>query len=137
MGYAAGIVVATIIYPLLKRVTNHPQIWLGGVFACSILGAVQAVMDLYRYQYQYHYPTPMANKDKNEGKTGFGLFSPENALTTTSLSLTILLFIVFFDTVYASPDIEDDLRFGVRGMAVRFRDCISPLLGTAAVFILV
>ncbi|GKT46888.1 polyprenyl transferase ausN [Colletotrichum spaethianum] len=46
-----------------------------------------------------------------------------------------MLLVVFYDVVYARQDTADDLKSGVKGMAVRFRNHIEGLLAVIAISI--
>ncbi|UKZ80118.1 hypothetical protein TrVFT333_007883 [Trichoderma virens FT-333] len=61
---------------------------------------------------------------------GLPALSPPHIVPTACLSAAIVFLIVFYDVLYACQDIEDDLKSGVKGMAVYFRNYIEPLLIT-------
>ncbi|EHK22092.1 uncharacterized protein TRIVIDRAFT_130502, partial [Trichoderma virens Gv29-8] len=96
--------VLTIIYPFGKRFTNFPQVILGSVLAMAI---------------------PLSSYS-----LGLPALSPPHIVPTACLSAAIVFLIVFYDVLYACQDIEDDLKSGVKGMAVYFRNYIEPLLIT-------
>ncbi|PYI11967.1 hypothetical protein BO78DRAFT_63605 [Aspergillus sclerotiicarbonarius CBS 121057] len=48
------------------------------------------------------------------------------------LMLAIVLLIVFYDVAYATQDMADDIKSGVKGMAVLFRNHLLALLFTLA-----
>lgn len=50
-----------------------------------------------------------------------------------SLFTANVLWTMIYDTVYAHQDVEDDIKAGVKSMAVRFRDCTKVLATTLAV----
>lgn len=92
----------TILYPFGKRFTNFPQVILGCVLSTAISLASYSV--------------------------GLPALSPQYAVPTLCLSATIVGLVVFYDTIYARQDTDDDLKSGVKGMAVLFRHHIEALL---------
>lgn len=96
-----GTTVLSAIYPFGKRFTHFAQVILGSTLASTI--ALSA----------YSVGLPALSKD---------YFVP-----TLCLSATIMLLVVFYDVVYARADTADDLKSGVKGMAVRFRNHLEGL----------
>ena len=82
------------LYPFAKRVTYYPQVVLGFPFAWAIFLCCAAL----------------------EGEP----FSPKFFLPTGSLFVSIILWTISYDTIYAHQDIQDDVKAGVKSMAVRF-----------------
>ncbi|TFK56929.1 UbiA prenyltransferase [Heliocybe sulcata] len=94
-------------YPLMKRVTNWPQAWLGLAMNWGLPTAwlIAAPND-------YQYP-------------------PVWALTFGTLCWTIV-----YDTIYACQDRKDDVKAGVNSTAVLFGDYVKPILSMfAAMFV--
>ncbi|KAK7419764.1 hypothetical protein QQX98_003136 [Neonectria punicea] len=106
---ALATAVLTIIYPFGKRFTNFAQVILGSTLASTI--ALSA--------YSVELPA----------------LSPGYIIPTLCLTATILLLVVFYDTIYARQDTADDLKSGVKGMAVLFRNHIETLLAVLAISI--
>lgn len=104
------------LYPLAKRWTDFPQVVLSvplswAVFmSCSALGVEPVTMQ-----------------------------DTAVALATTSLAASQAVWIVIFDYVNACQDTADDIKAGVRSMAVRYCDTFKfiSVLGTAQVGLLV
>ncbi|KAH7305895.1 UbiA prenyltransferase family-domain-containing protein [Stachybotrys elegans] len=94
--------VLSIIYPFCKRVTNFAQVILGMTLAINFILAAY----------------------------GAGLPAVEAPYTLPTICVTtaITLLVVFYDVVYARQDTADDLKSGVKGMAVLFRNYVEILL---------
>ncbi|CAN8103578.1 unnamed protein product [Discula destructiva] len=92
----------TVLYPFGKRFTNFPQVILGSVLSTAISLSSYSI--------------------------GLPALSPAFAAPTLCLSATIVLLVIFYDTIYARQDTADDLKSGVKGMAVLFRNHIVGLL---------
>ncbi|KAH7118686.1 UbiA prenyltransferase family-domain-containing protein [Dactylonectria estremocensis] len=101
--------VLTTIYPFGKRFTNFAQVILGSTLASTITLSA----------YSVELPA----------------LSPGYIIPTLCLTATILLLVVFYDTIYARQDTADDLKSGVKGMAVLFRNHIETLLAVLALSI--
>jgi 4-hydroxybenzoate polyprenyltransferase len=97
-----GTTVLAAIYPFGKRFTNFPQVILGSTLASTIALSSYSV--------------------------GLPALSPSYIAPTMCLTATIMLLVVFYDVVYARQDTADDLKSGVKGMAVLFRDHFEALL---------
>lgn len=97
--YEAGIIlIFALLYPFGKRFTDFPQLILGNI-AWAI---------------------PMA-------MSSLGLSLLDNIVPTLLMCLFIALVIIMIDLVYSRQDIEDDIKAGVRSMAVHFRGQIEYL----------
>lgn len=111
----AWMTVLFAIYPFGKRFTNYPQLILGFPFAGGIILPCHA--------------------------HGVDLFAtPELALATLALCLSNVFWTMIYDTIYAHQDLKDDLKAGVKSMAVRFRHSTKSLcavLGACQVLLLV
>jgi 4-hydroxybenzoate polyprenyltransferase len=94
------------IYPFAKRFTNFPQFILGAIAGVTVAIAAYA-----------------ANVDALSG----ALRGP-----TICLIGTVILHLVFYDIAYAQQDAQDDMKSGVKGMAVLFYNRIPSLLGVLA-----
>ncbi|TLD04980.1 uncharacterized protein PgNI_10026 [Pyricularia grisea] len=92
----------SLIYPFGKRFTHFAQVMLGTALGSTI----------FLTAYSVGLPA---------------LTSSAWLLPTGCLTATIVLLVVFYDTVYARADTADDLRSGVKGMAVRYRHNIEGL----------
>lgn len=90
-----------VIYPYLKRVSNYPQLWLGFAIAGAIPLTCAAIEDVLR--------------------NGSLATSSPSTSGVLALSLAHVCWIVIYDTVYGFQDLQDDLKAGVKSMAVRFR----------------
>ncbi|PTB70123.1 hypothetical protein BBK36DRAFT_1108656 [Trichoderma citrinoviride] len=98
----AATVLLTCIYPFGKRFTHFAQVTLGSTLSVSIVFGPHAV--------------------------GANPLSSENFLPTACLVSSIIMLVIFYDVVYARQDTADDLKSGVKGMAVLFRNWITTLL---------
>ena len=92
--YAAPSVVLITLYPLMKRVTYYPQIILGFAWSWGIVMGFPAM--------------------------GIDLFSgPPGALAAASTFYAAnLMWMILGDTIYAFQDLKDDIKVGVKSMAV-------------------
>ena len=108
----ATVLVATMaLYPLAKRVTNYPQVVLGFSLALGqLVGAAGMGMDLWS----------LTNGDLIAAMGCLYLSNVVNAVT--------------YDAVYAHQDLEDDLKAGVKSVAVAWRSRTKPILGLLSVF---
>ncbi|KAK7912251.1 4-hydroxybenzoate polyprenyl transferase [Apiospora marii] len=95
-------VALAMVYPFGKRFTDFAQVILGTTLASTVTLSAYSV--------------------------GLPALSPPFAGPTLCLSAAVALLVVFYDTVYARADTADDLKSGVKGMAVRYRDNIAGLL---------
>jgi 4-hydroxybenzoate polyprenyltransferase len=95
------------IYPFGKRFTNYPQLILGFPFAGAIVMSCHAL--------------------------GLNPLSEKNGVATICLVLANVCWTMIYDTIYAHQDLKDDLKAGVKSMAVRFQDHTKPLLSVLAV----
>ena len=86
------------LYPFCKRVTNYPQVVLGFSLGLGqLVGAAGMGLDI--------------RQQKPHTIAGMGCLYLSNVLNT-----------VIYDAVYAHQDLEDDLRAGVKSVAVAWRD---------------
>lgn len=97
-----GTTTLAAIYPFGKRFTNFAQVILGSTLASTIALSSYSV--------------------------GLPALSSAYILPTLCLTATIMLLVVFYDVVYARQDTADDLKSGVKGMAVLFRNHLETLL---------
>jgi 4-hydroxybenzoate polyprenyl transferase len=84
-------IIPILIYPLLKRYTDFPQVFLGFVFNIGVLMAWATV-------------------------SGRASYNP------ILIYLSSVLWTIGYDTIYAMQDKEEDLRAGVRSLALRLQD---------------
>ncbi|KAI0398105.1 UbiA-domain-containing protein [Xylariaceae sp. FL0594] len=121
--YAVPNILGTIYYPYAKRHTNLPQIVLGWCLAWGIMMGSCA----------------MGLKPFTGGPFGGGDGdgdSPKNQTTTWGMQhpsivcvfLASSLWTVIYDTIYAHQDLKDDLKVGVKSLAVLFRDRTKAVL---------
>lgn len=78
-----------IFYPLTKRITYFPQVFLGFTYNIGVLMASLAMLQ-------------------------------EITISAAILYLTMIIWTLIYDTIYAYQDIEDDLKIGVRSTAIKF-----------------
>lgn len=101
LGFAAMILV--VAYPLMKRITYWPQLFLGLTFNFGVLMAWTAATDTWP------------------------------ALSVWFLYGGCIGWTIFYDTLYAFQDIEDDMRIGVKSTAQICKDYPYALLIPMAV----
>ncbi|KAG8528387.1 uncharacterized protein KY384_007305 [Bacidia gigantensis] len=97
------------VYALMKRVTYYPQVFLGFPFAWSIFIGCASL--------------------------GVDFASNDRIFLTTMLFTVVVLWTVICDTVYAHQDIKDDVKAGVKSVAVRFADSTKELLSMLVFFL--
>lgn len=103
-----------IFCPFAKRITHYPQLVLGFPFAWAILVACSAL-----------------NVDA---------FSSANRIPTSSLFAANVAWTIIYDTIYAHQDLKDDVKAGIKSMAVRFAkhtELLVAVLGVVQVALLV
>ncbi|PYH44097.1 4-hydroxybenzoate octaprenyltransferase [Aspergillus saccharolyticus JOP 1030-1] len=118
--YASLTTIILSVYPLGKRVTDMPQLILGVGFAAAIpFSAAMIGLDALPAL-----PTLL----------DFTAWSADERVGAASLSLCIAcaIWTVIFDTVYAHQDREDDIKAGVRSLAVRLGEHTKPALAAGA-----
>ncbi|OOF91378.1 hypothetical protein ASPCADRAFT_9775 [Aspergillus carbonarius ITEM 5010] len=104
MSVAGIVAVLSLVYPFCKRFTSFPQVVLGSSLGLTVVLSAWSL-----------------DVDMLEGR---------NRIPTICLMLVIVLLIVFYDVVYATQDTADDVKAGVKGMAVLFRNHLLVLLCT-------
>ncbi|PLB43378.1 UbiA prenyltransferase [Aspergillus steynii IBT 23096] len=97
------------LYPFCKRFTNYPQAILGVPLALAILVSAYSL------------------------DTHTSFFDEQNTPATLALCAAEILWTMIYDTIYAHQDLQDDVRAGVKSMAVRFRHSTKPLCSVLAV----
>lgn len=104
------------LYPFAKRLTNYPQVLLGISLAMGqFVGAAGMGMDLLQLT-------------RREDIAAMGCLYASNIVNT-----------MIYDAVYAHQDLKDDLKAGVKSVAVAWQDHTKPvlcLLSTAEVILL-
>ena len=107
--YAVPLVVLVGVYPFSKRVTHYAQVVLGFTLTWGLLiGCVALGVE----------PMDMA--------------SEETAAALVCLYASFVIWTVIYDTVYAYQDVKDDVKAGVKSMAVRYRHNAKPMLSFLA-----
>ncbi|KIJ28566.1 hypothetical protein M422DRAFT_76831 [Sphaerobolus stellatus SS14] len=94
-----GLCVWQPVYPLLKRVTYWPQAWLPLVMNWGMVIAWVEFLD-------------------QEGLEVLGAFF-----------LASCCWSIYYDTVYATMDVKDDIKAGIKSTAVLFASWTRPILG--------
>lgn len=105
--YSIPIALMAAVYPLAKRLTDFAQIVLGITFSWGLM------IGMSRMGVR---PDILAAEDR------------ESFLGLIALFVAYLVWTVIFDTIYAFQDLRDDLKVGVKSMAVRFRHHPRSLL---------
>ncbi|KAI0199426.1 UbiA prenyltransferase family-domain-containing protein [Astrocystis sublimbata] len=114
--YAVPNIIGTIYYPWAKRHTNFAQLVLGWCLAWGIVMGSCA----------------MGLKPFTGGPFGSNdLFAWEAISVQPSVACIFfasILWTVVYDTIYAHQDLKDDLKVGVKSIAVLFRDMTKVFL---------
>ncbi|GAP93090.1 putative 4-hydroxybenzoate polyprenyl transferase [Rosellinia necatrix] len=110
LAYAAPIQLVVSLYPLGKRFTDFPQLILSAPIAGGVLMAAAAI-----------------------GVDPF--IAPATAAATASLFMSHYIWTTIFDYVNACQDTADDIKAGVRSMAVLYQntDAFISAMGAAQV----
>ena len=105
--HAVPIVILFGTYAFMKRVTYYPQLVLGFPFSWEILMSCAAL--------------------------GVDALSEEAIIPTLCLLVANIMWTMIYDTIYAHQDLEDDIKAGVKSMAVRFADTTKTLASVLTV----
>lgn len=110
--YSIPFIVAAGIYPFLKRFTHYPQLLLGFMNSWGIVVAFPSL--------------------------GLDLFTSETrAVAASWMIVSVISWTALNDTIYAHQDLNDDLKAGVKSMAVRHRNHVKRLFeGLAGIQVL-
>lgn len=101
--YSMPFILATGMYPLMKRITNYPQVFLTIPSSWGVIISFPALgVDI--------------------------LSSRAMIVAASSLCSSNVAWTVTYDTIYAFQDIEDDTKAGVKSIAVRHRKIAKPIL---------
>ncbi|KAI1398497.1 UbiA prenyltransferase [Hypoxylon fuscum] len=112
--YAIPNIIGTWYYPWAKRHTNFAQLVLGFCLAWGIIMG-SCAMGL----------KPFTGGPFG-GAGGKQIFWAEPS--TASLFLASILWTVIYDSIYAHQDVKDDIKVGLKSIAVLFMDHTKPLL---------
>ncbi|KAL8916333.1 MAG: hypothetical protein Q9172_006353 [Xanthocarpia lactea] len=109
--YALPSMLTWTYYPWAKRHTSYPQLVLGFVLAWGIIMGSLA----------------MGNVPFAVGPMGYGE-KPRVDVSALCLFLASILWTMIYDTVYAHLDLKDDIKAGIKSLAVLYRDQTKSLL---------
>ncbi|KAL9096979.1 MAG: hypothetical protein Q9165_000943 [Trypethelium subeluteriae] len=108
--YSIPGIIAWAYYPFAKRHTNAPQVVVGVSLAWGVvMGSVG-----------------LGGRPFNIGLLDGS--KPYVDLSALCLFLAVVAWSVIFDTIYAYQDVEDDIKAGIKSLAVLFRDQPKLLL---------
>lgn len=110
--HAAFDTVLLFVYPLLKRVTNFPQVELGFALSYPVFTMTAAISHIPWPLSCSSHITPLPDSEVQAANI--------EVISSSSISLYLagILWAIICDTIYAHQDYEDDLKAGVRGLAV-------------------
>lgn len=109
--FALPSIIGSTYYPWAKVHTNFPQFVLG---ICLAWGVVMGSLAI--------------------GMEPFGVEATRNGVrvrldySTLCLFAAAVLWTMIYDTIYAHLDLEDDIKVGIKSMAVQFRGRTRPVL---------
>ncbi|KAL8664815.1 MAG: hypothetical protein Q9168_007832 [Polycauliona sp. 1 TL-2023] len=109
--YALPSILLWTYYPWAKRHTSCPQFVLGFVLAWGIIMGSLA----------------MGVEPFAIGSMGYGV-KPRVEISTLCLFVASTIWTMIYDTVYAHLDRKDDLKAGIKSLAVLYGDETKPLL---------
>lgn len=121
--FALPNVFAITYYPWAKRHTHLTQLVLG---VCLAWGIFMGSVALGHEPFTWRYP----RLGKLQGQADLGIDAAYVDCGTVSLFLACALWTTIYDTVYAHQDVEDDIKLGMKSMAILLRGHIKPALGT-------
>ena len=107
--YSIPSIALTAVYPFAKRVTNYPQVVLGFVSSWGVVMAFPAL-------------------DVNI----FGL-AGYSKMSIVCLYMSCLAWTALYDTVYAGQDTKDDVKVGIKSVAVYYKGSVKKFLIGAAI----
>ncbi|KAL3441571.1 UbiA prenyltransferase family-domain-containing protein [Aspergillus insuetus] len=114
--YSLPSIVGWTYYPYAKRHTNYPQVVLGLCLAWGVvMGELSLGIETISFPQGFSLPKLLA-----------GYFHINPAIL--SLVAANILWTVIYDTVYAHQDVEDDLKAGIKSIAVLWRQQTKVLL---------
>ncbi|KAF5027015.1 hypothetical protein F66182_890 [Fusarium sp. NRRL 66182] len=93
-------IIATLYYPFAKRHTHLAQVVLGFCLTWGVM----------------------------VGSSAMGIDAPWRHESSVSLLLAANLWVILFDTIYAHQDLQDDVKVGVKSLAVLCNGHARPLL---------
>lgn len=104
-----------IFYPLFKRFTNYPQLWLGSSFALGLgVGAGAGGLDLGNMLLRLWRNNDLSHAVDIGEKRVLG--------SLACFFAGILLNTLIYDTIYGHQDLADDVKAGVKSVAVAWRE---------------
>ena len=105
--YSIPFIIAAAIYPFLKRITHYPQVLLGFMNSWGIVVAFPSL--------------------------GIDMFTSEARIAAAAcMTISVISWTALNDTIYAFQDLIDDLKAGVKSMAVRHNNHAKLLFGGLA-----
>ena len=109
---AATVVPWVVGYPYAKRFTDYPQLVLGVTLAWGLFPAWVVGLEDHIFS--------------------FGMDDRLVAVGLGCLFVAYVAWTVIYDTIYAFQDVRDDVKSGIRSMAVRWRKGAKTLLAIVA-----
>ncbi|KAI1329094.1 UbiA prenyltransferase family-domain-containing protein [Xylariaceae sp. FL0255] len=136
--YAVPSIIGTIYYPWAKRHTNFVQLVLGCCLAWGIIMG-SCSMGLKPFTLGPFGTNDLLGYDWQDGSSSS---KPWVQPSIACVYVASILWTIIYDTIYAHQDLKDDLKVGVKSIAVLFRDltkvflwavlaCMIVLLGLA------
>lgn len=113
--YSLPSIVGWTYYPWAKRHTNYPQAVLGFCLAWGIvIGSLSVGVEPFAFG-------PF-------GHVGHSTHSLAVDYSVSCLFAACILWTMIYDTIYAHQDLKDDLKAGIKSIAVLYQDRTKPLL---------
>lgn len=120
--FALPNIFAITYYPWAKRHTHFAQVVLGVCLAWGVfIGSVALGHEPFTWRY--------LRLAEAQGDLDIGYDTAHVDVGTVSLFLACVLWTVIYDSIYAYQDVEDDIKLGMKSMAVLLRGHIKPALG--------
>jgi len=127
--YAVPAVIGWILYPLSKRVTYYPQVVLGLPMAWGVLMGAAAVGADPLQIYTTEWPLIGAFTHVRTTST---FTSPDAAAAIRCLYLANVAWTLSYETVYSYQDVRDDIKVGVKNIAILLDSRAKPVLSVLA-----
>lgn len=129
--YVLPLTILVILYPYVKRVTNFTQVHLGFTLGWgALMGGAMTGVDILSTALGAGFLAP----GRNNGSSAEGpQRSLEQIYGLLGLYAAYIIWTVIHDVIYAFQDVKDDVKAGVKSLAVLLGDEAKPVLLALAV----
>ncbi|KAH8674731.1 UbiA prenyltransferase family [Tricladium varicosporioides] len=136
---AAALTATQVVYPLCKRFTYYPQVMLGMSFASGLgvgagAGGIDLVLIMWKLVMGIVSTAITWNIDIPQAWMALGSDERKILGAFSCLFTSIIINTLVYDTIYGHQDLADDIKAGVKGVAVAWRDNTKRICIVLAVF---